>query len=347
MPFSRVWGRGVGVLVVAVCIGSVSCTTTRHQHGCDGRGDCGPRSSAPPAGGGQVLWYGEVRAVESYGPVAPATAEGARRAPASVAADEQYGLALSYVADGRRGRAEQAYRRALELYREAGDAAGMARVYTNLGAMYLAPEDLVRAEFACRYAMKQHEQAGDAAGMARSACNLANVCLRRHEAGVGDSGELARAEAALEEARSMYEDLRQPAKLAGIQCALGSVYLERGDLVGSEQSHRKAIALHRQTDNLPGMACAYGHLGDTLLRRGDLAGAEDAYAEALALARRAPKGQLMQPVLAAKLGDVSGQRGDADAACEHWTEALELCRETSDRTTVVAVRRQLRQNGCE
>jgi signal transduction histidine kinase len=197
--------------------------------------------------------------------------------------DDDEGLARAYnnlggVADaaGRFDEAVDHFGRALTLYREAGDDALVANTMNNLGQTLLQMGRLEEAHELFLEAFDTSKRVGDEATLATAEDNIGRVFLtqgapqqarevyernleRRRRLGdplgtatslvhlataIADLGELANAEAALEEALGLVRELQVPQLERDINENLAGLRERRGDLQGAIRALRRYHEIH-------------------------------------------------------------------------------------------------------
>ena len=227
-------------------------------------------------------------------------------------------LGLIYQTRGDLDRAEQMHRKALEIDEKIGWMEGMASDCGNLGIIYRQQGDLDRAEQMHRKAMEINEKLGRMEGVAIASGNLGVIYQIR--------GDLDRAEQILRKALEIEEHLGRMAGVASDYGNLGLIYQTRGDLDRAEQMHRKALEINEKLGCLEGVAHDLGNLGVIYQTRGDLDRAEQMFRKALEINDKLGR---MEGVAnqSGNLGSMAADRGDLDAARELWTRALTIFRE--------------------
>jgi predicted ATPase/DNA-binding CsgD family transcriptional regulator len=169
-------------------------------------------------------------------------------------------------------------RRSIALWREVGDAHGLADALQELGLQAGDSGDAAGARAALEESLALFRTAGDAAGTANA---LHGLGFRAEE-----RGELSTAQELLEESLALRRALGHPSGLARTLNGLGIVARGRGDFARAEALHRESLALYRGLRHELGMAYALAFLGRATVRRGDLAQAAALGRESLALAWR-------------------------------------------------------------
>ena len=129
--------------------------------------------------------------------------------------------------------ARDLFARALALYREAGDRAGIATTLANLGWQTWAAGDLAQGEALSREALAMHEALGDALGIALSRNNLAWIAMER--------GDFDDAQREFETVIASHERRGDARGVAFATNWLGSLMERRGELTRAIELHSRAL----------------------------------------------------------------------------------------------------------
>jgi predicted ATPase/Tfp pilus assembly protein PilF len=125
------------------------------------------------------------------------------------------------------------FARALALYREAGDAAGVASTLANLGWQTWAAGDLAEGEALSREALHLNEKLGDVLGVALSRNNLAWIAMER--------GDFDDAQQQFEAVIASHEQRGDARAVAYATNWYGSLMERRGDLARAMELHSRAL----------------------------------------------------------------------------------------------------------
>jgi tetratricopeptide (TPR) repeat protein len=147
-------------------------------------------------------------------------------------------LGFLYRFIGDLDRAEQMYRKALQIDEKLGRLEGMGIEYGNLGAVYFTSGDLERAEQMHRKSLDIEEKLGRLEGMASDYGNLGLIYRTR--------GDLGRAEQMHRKALEIDEKLGRQEGMANTYGNLGSVAKQRGDIAQVRQLWSKSRELFEQ-----------------------------------------------------------------------------------------------------
>lgn len=191
------------------------------------------------------------------------------------------------------------YRRTAALTRQAGDSYNQARIYSNLGYLFVESEHWWRAEVLCCIALQVFEQLDDSHGQAHTHNHLGSLYLRQYRwtpaqrhleqacalwLTIGDDHGLmygymnlgllhAEAEHA-EEALYYSKKALKRARLTGEMFETGAIYLNmsysyrlNGEAIQAEAYARQAEILFRRFPNTRYLAMAWVNLGEALLNQ--------------------------------------------------------------------------------
>ncbi|MEO8336933.1 MAG: protein kinase [bacterium] len=129
--------------------------------------------------------------------------------------------------------ARELFARALALYREAGDPAGIASTLANLGWQTWAAGDLAKGEALSREALSMNEELGDTLGAALSRNNLAWIAMER--------GDFDDAERQFEAVIASHERRGDARAVAYGNTWLGSLMERRGDFARAVELQSRAL----------------------------------------------------------------------------------------------------------
>lgn len=144
-------------------------------------------------------------------------------------------LGIVYMTRDDLDKAEEMYRKSLDINESLGRKEGIAYQYCNHGNVYLKRGDLDKAEEMYLKALAIDESLGCKEGMASDYGNLGNVYQARND--------FNKAEDMYQKALSIDEPLGRKEGVANQYCNLGVVYMTCGDLDKAEEMYRKSLAL--------------------------------------------------------------------------------------------------------
>ncbi len=184
----------------------------------------------------------------------------------------------------------------LQVYRAAGDRAGMATTLNNLGNVATLQADYRRATTLYEETLALRRAIGDRWGIGVALNNLGTVAVQQ--------GHDSQAAALYEESLALCREVGDKWGSALALDNLGEVAQRQGDYTRATELHERSLTLCRELGDHRGSASVLHNLGEVALRQGDLARARDLYRESLALRRE----------LGDKLGVVYGLEGLAAVA---------------------------------
>ena len=223
--------------------------------------------------------------------------------------------------------ARELFVRALALYREAGDRAGIASTLANLGWQTWAAGDLAAGEALSREAMTRNEELGDALGVALSRNNLAWIAMER--------GDFDDAQRQFESLIASHERRGDARSVTYAMTWLGTLLARRGELA-------RAIALYTHALQVGQLVIDHGHRLLLLIRiaviRHELGepGDHAALVETSYLPQQRQTGRLWPlGTTLTELGRMLLDNGEAARAHDVLAEALEVRRASGGLGSVV------------
>ncbi|HEV3232289.1 MAG TPA: tetratricopeptide repeat protein, partial [Candidatus Dormibacteraeota bacterium] len=212
-------------------------------------------------------------------------------------------------------RAVEMYERALEAAGPLRDLAALAMMYNGLAAAYEQLGDLARASAYSHRALAVHEMDHDRRSIARVENNLGLVLLR--------SGQIAEAEAHLRKSLALSEETGLEAGRAHVLLSLGELELARGAVAAAEAFAGQAMAIAEAHGERLSVASAQRIIAEVREQEGDTEAADAAWRRALdSLAQLGATKRLME--CHTRYSEVLEARGNAEAALSHTRMALAL-----------------------
>jgi len=147
-------------------------------------------------------------------------------------------LGLIYYTRGELGKAEEMFRKGLEIDEKIGRREGMASDYGNLGLIYKTRGELGKAEEMHLKSLEIEKELGRREGMASKYGNLGLIYRRRGE--LGKAEEMYKKSLAISEAQGMVE------LTANQYGNLGAVYAARGDKGKAREYWGEALGLYKR-----------------------------------------------------------------------------------------------------
>jgi tetratricopeptide (TPR) repeat protein len=176
---------------------------------------------------------------------------------------------------GRPDEADDWYRKSLTLFKELGDRPHIADTYHQLGKIAQDRGRLDEADDWYRKSLTIDDELGNRPGMATTYHQLGTTAQ--------DRGRLDEADDWHRKSLTINEELDNRPGMAGSYHQLGTTAQDRGRLDEADDWHRKSLAIEEELGNRPGMAGSYHELGMTAQGRGRLDEAEDWYRKSLTI----------------------------------------------------------------
>jgi non-specific serine/threonine protein kinase len=232
------------------------------------------------------------------------------------------------VLAGRQGEqalAQDWLERALAIFREIGDLAGVAGCLTNLGRAALGEGNYQGGRASLEEALAISHQIGDSARVARCLSNLAIVAAVE--------GDKAGAAALHEEALTTFREIGDRDGVRSCLNNLGTVALGDGDYPRARTFFEESLAMLREIGDRSGGATCLMNLGVVAHSQGDYGVAVAYYEEALATFREIGDSARAASCLA-NLGTVAQTERDYRGARGFLEQAVATFREIGDRGSV-------------
>lgn len=215
--------------------------------------------------------------------------------------------------------------RALELFQQAEDQAGVADTEDDIGQVLWLLGRYDEALDRSAAALETRRQRGDRRKVAASLLNIGNI--ERHR------GLFEEAEACYREALSIRRADGDKGGIGACLNAIGMLAFQRGDLPAARRSWEEALLLAEQVGATPLQVAVLCHLGEVLLLQGTLAEAQAQFRTAKGLARELSDKRLLSESTRS-LGLVALRMGDPKEALGQCEAALRLAEEAGVRVDV-------------
>ncbi|HRA47138.1 MAG TPA: tetratricopeptide repeat protein, partial [Thermomicrobiales bacterium] len=212
-----------------------------------------------------------------------------------------------------------AYEAGLAIYRDLGDASGIATALNNLGVVAQDRGDYERARDLLTEAAAHFDAVGDLPRSAACLNNLGLVARRR--------GDLKEAIDLYERSLTLWKQLGDQLRQALSLNNLGVVAHALGDGATAEGRYRAALAIYRDLEDRSGTGMVLNNLAEALLERNDIHGAVIYWQESLAL-RSVQGDQVGMAECLAGLGRCALQTGLSDLAVLTLATAVRVQTET-------------------
>ena len=224
-------------------------------------------------------------------------------------------LGLIYRKRGDLNKAEEMYKKSLEIDEKLGGIKGMAYYYGNLGVVYYKRGELDKAEEMHKKSLEIAEKFGLQEVMASSYGNLGLIYQ--------DRGELDKSQKMHKKSLDIEKNLGRLDLMASEYGNLGLIYMEKSELDKAEEMFRDGLKIDEKLGRLEGKATKYGNLGLIYKMLGDLDKAEEMHKKALEIDEKI--GHLEGVARhSANLGVIFERRGNISEARVCWEKAVEL-----------------------
>ncbi len=210
----------------------------------------------------------------------------------------------------------------LLIWRELGDAPGMALALNNLGNVAWKQADYTAARRFHEESLKIRRDLGDQGGVAASLHNLGMVAWNQ--------GDFPVARALFEESLALKRQLGDRWGMATSLNALGVIAFELGDAAAARPFYAESLALAQALGDKVGIAMAFTNMGEAALHQGDFQAAHAYLDESLALKRELGNQWGIANSLST-LGLVALAQGDPGEARRRFADSLSLRRELGDQ----------------
>jgi DNA-binding winged helix-turn-helix (wHTH) protein/tetratricopeptide (TPR) repeat protein len=163
-----------------------------------------------------------------------AVATGDRNAEAMMVTD----LAGLHYLQGDVTRAEEMYLAAIKLFRDVGNAEGVAAAMGNLAAARLTQGELEEARKMLEESIPDYQAIEDKEGVALTLNNLGDLSRQ--------NGKLDAAETHYRRAKATAEEIESKSAVAYVLSGLGDVYKDRGDLAQARKFYEESLTIRKQ-----------------------------------------------------------------------------------------------------
>jgi len=245
----------------------------------------------------------------------------------SLRAKAAYGAGLLAFNQGDYERAEILSRESMSLYRDLGDAAGIALTLNTLGIVARNRGDYRKARALLEESLELSRQSNHKWALAE-ALNTLGVTVRRQ-------GDRTAATTMFEESLSLWRRLGDRWGLAVSLGHLGVVARQRGNYERARALHEESLALRRQLGDRRLVAADLNSLGVVARHLGNYSQARALLEESLALSRELGD-KLNIAATLCTLGLVASRQGDGDRAAALLQEGLSVSREQGDKLNTAA-----------
>jgi len=217
------------------------------------------------------------------------------------------------------------YRRALALYRRAGDREGRADAKNEIAILYAFRDQRDRALAELEEALRLYRDLGRRAEEAKCLNNIAILHKR--------SGDYERALDTYEDALRIFRELGDDARLAATLSNVALVHEQQGRYDESLEMHQKALQTYREVEDRGGIARSLDNIGDIQVTQGQYRKALANFRKALQVHRDLGNKRRIAGAHNG-IGRVQFWRYEYDEALESLQKAVAMHREVGDRSSV-------------
>jgi len=217
------------------------------------------------------------------------------------------------------GEAIQSYEQAIEIAREIGYKAGIAKALGNLAFAkgFLGTDDSV-IEALHTESLELWREVGDKRGIATALGPLAHRAASAYD--------FKQANNLFEESLALFREVQDNREIAGALWNLAQIAVVVGEYDNAKKMYRESLKIYEDLKDLHGVATQLRGLGRVERYQGDIKQARDLYEEALASFRTmGDKG--CSSIALAGLGRVALDQDDIEAATSLAQECLSMSRE--------------------
>lgn len=219
---------------------------------------------------------------------------------------------------GRRDRARDWSKEAVELYRRAGDRAGEGVALARLGSLPVNFNQLDESHRELETAVQIHREVGDRLS---EGIVLGNYGLYRYARGAFDE-----ASQVLETAIEIHREVGNLRSEGVVTGNLGALRMDQGRFEEAQALLERALALHRRVGNRRYEGIALNNLGRLSAHRNEYDAARACFEEALAIQRELGAREFEARSLDV-LGDLAFSQARMEEAIAHYRAALAISRE--------------------
>lgn len=224
-------------------------------------------------------------------------------------------------------KAEQLYKKCMEIDKRLGYRRGIAASLHNLGMIAEDRGDVEKAEDLYQKSLQIEEELENSEGVAATLNNLGNIAYHR--------GELEKAEELYLRSLEIQENLGDRHGVAMTLHNLGNTAQERGELEEATELNQKSLEIREKLGDQQGITMSYNNLGSLAQERGELEKAEELHQKSLAISRRLEDPQSISASIN-NLGNIAQERGELEKAEKLYLESLNFVEKLGNRQSIAA-----------
>ncbi len=223
---------------------------------------------------------------------------------------------LVFAEMGKNTEAEEAYARAIQLYKVRKDPAATAQVTVWRAMLWNLAGRYREAVMACENALEMLQRHHAQSDQARAYRILGSAHMHL--------GEYSQCVSELEKGLEIYQALGDETRVAWLHHDIGRCLRILGN-PQADAHYQQALEVWQRTDNAVGMAITLNNMGVGYHRAGDHARALETLGEARAKARQIGS-RRSEAYACCSVGDVYRDQGEIARALERYHQSAELCR---------------------
>ena len=223
---------------------------------------------------------------------------------------------------GKYEEAKKAYLEVLKIYQKAGDSLNVAKINTNLGAVYQSGSESQKAMESYINALRFFES--DDKYLANTATTLANIGVLYKS-----MGNTQKALDSYLKAEEIHQSTNNVMALANIKLNLGGLYVDQKDFEKGEKYLMEARQICLETNNYYTLAAVDQNLGTIATANGDYDDALDYFNESLSI--KTQIGDLNEAATTkVSIATIQTELEDYDSAVKNLKEAIAVFEENNN-----------------
>jgi tetratricopeptide (TPR) repeat protein len=236
-------------------------------------------------------------------------------------AAELHSLGIVFQSLGEYKKAEELYKRSLDISKKLGDKKGIARSLYHQGMIHQLRGEYEKAEELYEKSLDISEKLGDKKGIARSLYHQGMIHQLR--------GEYEKAEELYEESLAISEELGDNQGIAASFHQLGIIYQLRGEYEKAEELYKRSLDISRKLGDKRGIAASFHQLGMIHQLRREYEKAEKMYKKSLDISEDlGDKKGIAESYH--QLGTIYEEKGEYKEAEKWYRKSLDIKRSLGD-----------------
>jgi tetratricopeptide (TPR) repeat protein/predicted amidohydrolase len=224
---------------------------------------------------------------------------------------------ITYWYKGMLDKAEDYYKKSLQIKEALNDKTGIATSLNNLGLVLWSKGELDQALKFYHRALEINEEIGNKRNIAATLTNLGNCYTQK--------GDLDEALDYQQRSLALKQQIGNKHDIALSLLNLGVVFQLKGDLNQAQDYYHKSLAICQETGLKSDTALAINNLGNIFELKGDLDQALHYFQKSLAIYKELGITQQIA-LLQANIGEVYRMKGDYKQAQDYYQRSLAICK---------------------